>query len=292
MKQPSVCIFTALWAVFFASSTWSFSAERKMSEEDLLARHLDSLGTQDARSARTSLAAKGEALFRILVGGTGQLPGQALFQSEGEKLSLLILFGFGEYHSEKFVYDGKDVETAFMTPGTKSPAGEFLFSYKEILKEGLLGGVLSPGWALSALEEKKAKIKNKGIEKIDETELFEVEYRMRKSVRGLDIALFFDPETLQHVRSEYKVRVSSGMGPFPGVPSAGSTGQAMGRDTRLKLEEIFGGFKQVDGLTVPTQWTLRSTTETNQGTTLWEWQLNFNEFQSNGPLSEDAFSVQ
>ena len=60
--------------------------------EDLVAHHLDSLGTAAAREANKSRVVQGTARFKLLVGGGGQLEGKSAVVSQERKLNVLLKF--------------------------------------------------------------------------------------------------------------------------------------------------------------------------------------------------------
>src|SRR5229473_4513519 len=73
--------------------------------EDVVARHLDSLGTAAARGANKSRVIQGTAKFKMLVGGGGQLEGKRAVVSEERKLNIMMKFP-NDYKGEQFISDG------------------------------------------------------------------------------------------------------------------------------------------------------------------------------------------
>src|SRR6266446_4841994 len=73
--------------------------------EDVVARHLDSLGTAAARGANKSRVIQGTAKFKMLVGGGGQLEGKGAVVSSERKLNIMMKFP-NDYKGEQFISDG------------------------------------------------------------------------------------------------------------------------------------------------------------------------------------------
>lgn len=114
--------------------------------EDLVAHHLDSLGTAAAREANKSRVVQGTARFKLLVGGGGQLEGKSAVVSQERKLNVLLKFP-NDYKGEQFISDGdKSYIAATTSNHRRSTLGEFVMSQPVILQDGLLGvSSLPPG---------------------------------------------------------------------------------------------------------------------------------------------------
>ncbi len=259
----------------------------KLSEADLVNSHRQAMG---AVEARRSVVAKGICQLTILAGGSGQMQGPAAFYSEGERTLTVIEFGHGNYNGERFGFDGSKPLVAYMVPGSRSSLGEFLFSYQELLRHGLVGGGLSTAWPLLAGDlSRKGRLRNEGTREVDGQTLIKAEFRPRKATADLNVDFYFDPETYRLARSEYRVRIPASLGTRPD----GTAGRPSGRDTQLKLEERFSQYREVEGVQVPTEWVLRMTTEDpGRGTSLWEWKLLFNEVAINQPVDPSVFSLR
>ncbi len=119
--------------------------------EDIVARHLDSIGTSAARAASKTRVLQGPAEFKIRVGGGGTgVPGKSGLVSEGRKSVLMVKLSNGDYRGEQFVTDGDKVYiAATRADHLRSAFGEFVHSQDEIVREGLMGGTLTTAWALA-----------------------------------------------------------------------------------------------------------------------------------------------
>ena len=224
---------------------------------DFVKQHLNSIGTEQTRAAVKSRAVKGQLQFSLVNGAGGNQEGKEVFISEGDKSVTLLKLPNPGYHGERFVCDGKKVEIAFVRPGVYSSFGSFVRTHSEILTEGLLGGALSTGWALTRVEENNAKLQDRGVKKINGRELHRVQYLPAKN-SDLEIMLYFDPQTARHLMTTYSLTIN---------PQMGSTVVANAKQdlTRYYLEERFDDFNGTDGVQLPGRWTLQFTTEIPAG---------------------------
>lgn len=255
--------------------------------EELIKRHLESLGTPTALAAVQSHLVQGAATYKMLVGGSGQLRGKAVFVSQGRKTHLLLKVNTVEYRGEQFICDGEKTSIAgTYSDKSRSDLGEFLRSQDVMLRDGFLGGTLSTAWPLLNEESWKGRVSYEGIKKVDGRELHALHYRPRKS-GDLDIMLYFDPETFRHVMTAYKASIVAGIG------LQGETSSADRQETRYRIEERFSDFHSVDGLTMPLQYELHFTQELANGfTKSVEWDIAVSQIQNNIPLDPMNFEVK
>ena len=236
----------------------SSAAKEEMSVEDLVKRHLNSIGADQVRAAVTSLADEGALQFRVLNGGSGSEDGKLVFISEGDKFVSLLKLPNPNYHGERFVSDGKKTVIAQMKPGVYSTLGQFVLVHNEILTDGLWGGTLSTGWALAHLDRNHGKLKYQGLKKVNGRELHRMDYAPKHS--DLQIQLYFESETFRHVLTVYELTIK---------PQIGLTERetAQQQETHYRLEERFADFKTIDNLTLPEKWTVQFTSEVPEGRT-------------------------
>ena len=255
--------------------------------EDVVAKHLDSIGTAQARAAIKSRVVQGGTTYRLLVGGSGAIDGRFVFASEGKKSDFLFKINANGYLGEQFICDGNKTSVAGTYPDKhRSEFGVFVLSQDVILRENLLGGVWSSGWALLDVEGRKAKLHYEGTKKIDGRELIAIRYQPKKST-DMVIFLYFDPQTYQHVMSSYKVTIGSGIG------EGGETTSAQKQQTRYQIEERFSDFQAKDGLTLPTHYDLRYTLELDNGfTKLVEWEVKAGDIMNNQSIDPRSFEVK
>jgi hypothetical protein len=229
----------------------------KLKPEELVALHLDSIGPLAARESRKSCQAVGEGRLAVLAGREIQkrmMVGRSTFISEGINYRSSLRFPVSDYPKEELAYDGKKTYVSQLNPGQRSLTGQFLYQYESLLKEGLIGGSLSTAWPLLDLEHRKPKLKYEGLKEQFGHKLHSLQYRIRRGGGGVQINLFFDPESYRHLATIYRIRISDPMASSPETaPRKGST--------KYTLEERFGDFRIVDGLTIPFGWKVRFVTQ-------------------------------
>ncbi|MGH9501384.1 MAG: hypothetical protein ACRD20_00890 [Terriglobales bacterium] len=277
-----------------------------MKPEDVVARHLDSIGTAEARAAAKTRIVQGSALFKILVGGGGELQGTSALVSEGRKSVLMVKFNNGDYRGEQFVTDGEKVSEAATTANHKwSDFGVFVRSQDQIVREGLLGGELTTAWALLNLAENKAKLTFDGEKKVDGRPAYQLTYHSKKRDE-LTVHLYFDPQTFQHIMTTYAITLASGLAAFSpsisdqagltntsGAGGADVTQSSKQKETRYTIEERFSDFKTNERLTLPKKYSIHFTEELQNGTTkVFEWDLTTEEISNNHPLDARNFQVK
>jgi len=229
------------------------------SPEQLIAEHLKSIGDPAKLSQVKSITFTGNATVNFLLGMSGyqNQRGTSTLISQGPKMCIIMNFpDVNNYPGEHFAYDGKTVTVANFRLGQMSPIADFINSYNKIVKNGILGGVLSNAWPLLDTKRNKATMKV-GKAKVDGVDLYELEYRPKDFHGDMKIRLYFDPETYRHVLTEYKVKTSNdvtmGFNPPPGTEMGiGLTAS----DTYYVLTEKFGDFRKVGDLTLPHIYTL------------------------------------
>ena len=257
---------------------------QKLTADQLVQRHVESLGSGEALARRQSFVMMGTCKHEILLGGRANMDGKAQLVSRGNGVNFLIDFARADYNGEQFITDGKKATTAFSVPGTRFPLSDFLFAQKAILREGLFGGALTMAWPLLKVEEKKPILKLKGSKKIDGRELHQLDYRIRKRGGDARIRMFFSPEDFSHVLTTYEVKISAQLGASP-EQSAGQ------RVSRFKLEERFSDFRDFGGLQLPATWVVQIATQGTGSTSLWQWTMKFDQSSDSQEVPDSFFVV-
>ncbi len=280
--------------------TWEASAQ-KLKPEQLIALHLEALGQNLARQSRI---AQGRGSLDIRVGGTGQMIGPALWVSQGRKIRSSIKFGHVQYGEELLVYDGETVDVGHITPGIRSQLGQSLWShFKSLLPEGLYGGVLSTEWALLGVAERRPKLKYKGLKKFEDKKVHQLEYKPREGV-GYRIALYFEPETYNHVVSSYRMTLPGGrirpinnLGRGPGSTPPRSPGDGPTEDfpesrDRITVVERFGDFKEIDGLELPHTYRVTVNFDQFRGSFVGHWEMKFDRITHDREIDPKVFAIK
>ncbi|HEY2971585.1 MAG TPA: hypothetical protein VGJ48_03660 [Pyrinomonadaceae bacterium] len=261
----------------------SLSASDKMTPEELVARHLESIGTAKARASVTSRIIAGNSLVIFRTPPPGQATGRAVLASEGPKSLIGMSFPSPVYPREQLGFNGNSFMAAFVTPGVRSSLGSFLMTHSLVFKQGLMGGTLSSAWPLLNLSAHNPHLEYAGIKKIDNQMLHELKYLPRGG-SDLQISLFFNQETFQHVRAEYNRVIAAPTGDRGFL-------SARGRESRYKMVEEFSEFKQEGGLTLPHTYKIKLTVDTESGAFLAEWEITLTQFTFNERLDPNSFSI-
>lgn len=272
-------------SVFFVCLFFSTSAfAQKMKAEDVLAKHLESIGTAEARASTKTQIVVGDALVKFISPRNTDVQGRIVLASAAEKNFLGMSLNAIEYPQEKFSFDGKNAKVGFIKDGFRSKLGNFVVANDLLLEESLLGGTLSTSWALLDVAAKKPKLSFDGTKKIDGKEVYVLGYSA-KGGGDVEIKLYFDKETFRHVRTEYKRTSSAAIGLRPEQSSGFS-------ESRLKITEDFSDFKAEKGLTLPHSYRLLYSTIGQNGTTEIQWNFNLTEFSFNQNLAPNTFVVE
>ena len=270
------------------------------SPEELVAEHLTAIGVPDAMSQVKSMVFAGTSEVNFILGMSGNMTGTSTIVSEGPNMGVVMRFQDINYPGEYFAHDGRNVSVGDIKPGLKSPIADFIYRYNKVMKNGMLGGVLSRAWPLLDIKGNKPRSMKVRTTKVEGTELYELEYRPRDDHGDMKIRLFFDPETYRHVRTEYKVTthddVTGGAGASP-FTNGGIRDMAIA-DVRgesfYTLTETFGDFKKIDELTLPYSYSLEYMIDgNNQSGFIAKWNINALEIGLNVPnIDPEIFKVK
>ena len=271
------------WLVFFIPACGVNVVAQKLTAPEVVAKHLASIGTANARTAVKSriIAGGSQVIFRTEP--AGQAIGKAVLASEGSKSLLGMSFPSPVYPREQFGFNGNTFIAAFVTPGVRSVLGSFLMTNDAIFKQGLMSGALSSDWALLDMRSRHAKVEYAGTKKIDDRSVHELKY-FPSNGSDLRISLFFEPETFRHVRTEYE-RI------IPAQMDTRSLTNVQTRESRYKLIEEFSLFRQEGGLMLPHIYTIKLSVDTQGGTFLADWTLKFTQFTFNEKIDPNSFSI-
>ncbi|MBK6723190.1 MAG: hypothetical protein IPO41_04090 [Acidobacteria bacterium] len=263
-------------AAFAASVT-----AQDLKPDEIIAKHLDSIGKKEARESLKTLMAVGTSEFEsripLVKGG-----GKAIVVSDPGNLFFIISLNSKEYPFEKIGHFNGKTSLPFISAGNRSLLGTFLKEHDKILSSGLFTGSMSLRWFLADADRHGARLKSAGMKTVDGKKLHALDCFLSGS--GSDdfkVRLYFD-DTFRHVRTEYKREVVRGQGTF---------GQANQQaNARVELTEVFSDFKTVADLTLP--YTYRVTFSSNSNSTTNEnmWGVNVTEYYLNQKLQPDFFT--
>ncbi|HJQ71240.1 MAG TPA: hypothetical protein VKA70_19845 [Blastocatellia bacterium] len=260
------------------------SDKEKLKPEEVIAKHLEALGAAEARAAAGNRVITGTAVVTFRQGGKGQLQGSARVVSESQKSLISMAFDSIDYPHEKLGFDGTKFTVSQVRPGVRTILGRYLLTNEWVFKEGLIGGALSSAWPLADIAAKNAKVQYDGIKKVNNRQLHQLKYSPKKGT-SLKATIFFDPETFQHVRSQYQQTLD------PTV-AAGRPGESVGQEeTKVNIVEEFSDFKAEAGLNLPHTYKLTLEIVGPSGSLLYEWVLTFQKFSFTEPIDAKEFNV-
>lgn len=195
-----------------------------------------------------------------------------------------------DYSTDKFSYNGKDVKTNYIRPGVRSVLSGFIYSYPELLKEGLLGGTLLSSWSLLNTDERKPKLSFDGTKNIDGKETYVLSYSP-KGASDLTIKMYFDTNSYQHVRTQYSRIIAARQGSTVDS-SAGESSD------RFSVVEDFSDYKDLGGLNLPSSYKLSYSYSSNAALQASrnanreiEWTFKVTNYSYNQPLDANTFDI-
>lgn len=282
MRRISFLILLAIVGLLVASATPRLSVAEKLKPEDIVARHLESIGTAKVRESIKTRIFSGVSQVVFHIAPTGMAVGKAVLASEDTKNLIGMSFPSPVYPREQLGFNGDSFVAAFVTPGVRSPLGAFLMTHNLIFKEGLMGGALSSAWPLWDAK-RSPKLEYAGTKRINAQTLEELRY-VPHSGSDLKVSLFFDHETFRHVRTEYERTIAAPTGDRSYI--AGVT-----REIRYKMVEEFSDFKPEAGLTLPHLYKINLYVDSPNGTSQTEWTVKLNQFTFNEKIDPSSFSI-
>lgn len=258
--------------------------DNKLAPAEVVAKHLESIGSAEARARVNGIMIKGTCVVTIRLGGKGQVDGQAIMASQGSLNLINMTFDSPAYPGDSLKFDGKKFTASQFKPGARTAFGAFFVQYDIIFKEGLIGGVLSTAWPLLDLKQKNPKLEYAGLKTIGGKQLHALKYTPRKG-SDLKIALFFDSETFQHVRTEYEQTIYTSDQQRIGTGSTQRSSNA-----RISVVEEFSDFKPESGLNLPHTYKFELSVESETRPALVDWVFNLTSFKFNEPMDAKEFS--
>jgi hypothetical protein len=266
--------------VSLALAAPALAKEPKLTPEQLVAKHLEALGSAEDRASAATHLAEGSVALKVLIGGAGNLQGRVQLASEAESFRAVLGFDAPDYGGESWAFLGDRAQVGLMyVGGQRSPIGAFLSENDDALREGLLGGVLSTRWPLQAAGVRGAKLKYDGLKKVEGKQLHALVYGPAKRQNTMRITLYFEPESFRHVRTTYSLSQAP-------PQSFDITQSSQQSDSRFELEESFDGFEEVDGLRLPKLWAVRYSRQGDRvRPSLWRFEVAFDRIQGSARLA-------
>lgn len=277
--------FFALLSV--ACSIYSVSAQ-EMTADQVIARHRAAIASKEKLTNVKNQMVLGDAKFTFK-GSATVLNGKVLILSEGDKNLWGMTFNSIEYPQDRYAFDGKEVKIGRPNPSARSLLGEFLYNNRVLLKDGLMGGVLSSSWALLD-DAPRAKITYDGRKVVNGQSTHVLEYSP-KGGSGATIKMYFDEKTLHHVRTEYTVVQAASQGAT--IDSSASRTAIIHRVT-----EDFSDFMKAGDLVLPKTYKITfarsgsaSLATSNTANRDAEWEFTVTNVNFNQALEANSFNI-
>ncbi|MFB3812936.1 MAG: hypothetical protein ACE14L_02405 [Terriglobales bacterium] len=287
MKRASLAVAGLL---LLGLSLPLYAGEPSMTLEQLVQKHLASIGAPEARAAVKTRVAQGTSKWEVLSGGVGNVEGKATLVSEGRKVREVLRFSANDYRGEDLISDGEKLHvskglTTNLAPNDpkRSLLGEFLYNEAALLREGIFTGTLGTAWPLLDAKYGSAKLSYEGVKKIDGRELHEVKFVPKKR-SDADIHLYFDQD-FRHVLTVATMMID------PRILSGGLIQTVRQQPIRYRLEERFEDFQMVDGLTLPTTSEVKFSAE-GYASSLMRYTTHFTNIQHNLNLDPSTFRIK
>jgi hypothetical protein len=262
MTLQKLILFTGLLLAVVSSGPTCLAQEtKKLTPDEVIASHLDSIASAEARSAFKSLVAQGTVEVTIRVGGGGKGKGGAVMASQGPMSLIGFIFG-QDASNEKLAFNGKKLTLGVLRPGLRSP-----FS----------------AWPFFDANERKGKLRSLGTKNLKDRKAYVLGYEPRNS-GNLDIKLYFDAETFQHLRTDYQQEFVA-----PTVTNPDKAARQKG--TRFKITEEFSDFRREVSVTLPHTYKIQFTIETENHPLLQDWVVTLNQFVLNKTLDAKQFDL-
>lgn len=272
-----------MFAVIFGNGSYVIQANDKLSPEEVVEKHLESIGNKEKRASIKDKVVAASVIYNLIAPRKATAIGKAVFASSTEKSLFGMSLSIPNYPSEKIAFNGKTVVVTDVIPGTRSLLGEFMRSYDEIVSEGLFNGVLGSNWALLNFTGRKPSLSYKGIKKINGIEAHSISYTPKKRV-DIEITLYFDTANFHHIRTEYSKLIAAAQG--------GSIDSSAGQSAnRYRLTEDFEDFQTVSGLTIPAKYTMHYTHYASAVVSEAEWEFKVNNISYNQNLTDEIFKI-
>src|SRR5438552_1169622 len=176
--KPSIAISCAVLTFVSAVAIAPLmrAKDEKLKPEQVIAKHLDSIGPAAKLKDIKNRIISGTAHVEIHVNGQANLTGQGNIVSEGNSIRIGFTFPALDYPGEQLSFDGEKIGVAQVKPGIRSPLGQFIYENDVLLKEGFLFGSLSTSWALLNTAARQPKLDLSGPKKVNGRSLYELKY--------------------------------------------------------------------------------------------------------------------
>jgi len=251
---------------------------QKLSPEDIISKHVASIGTPETLAKAKGRLAIGTSEF-ITRSPRVTTSGRVVIASDGVDFAFHATFDTQNYRMERIGLFTNKVSIPFLKEGYRSPLGGFLFLNDTALTDRLFCGPLLSTWHLFNVSTMQGKFETEGKKKVKDRDTWVVRYVPKSGMRdGSSIKFYFDSETFRLVRSVYYItEADKGFYPINTNGDRGNGGtpltSAMGQSSHV-LTEDFDDYKVVNGLTLPHKYSIDLILNGANGTNNFKWNFN------------------
>ena len=267
-------------------------ADDKLTPDELVAKHLESIGTAEARARVNGTKIKGDATVTVKLCGEGQVDGQVLMASHDAANLINMNFAMDAYPHEAMRYDGKKLTVSQLRPGARTCLANFFLTHDVMFKEGLVGGVLSESWSLLNVQERNPKLEYGGLKKVGDKEVHVLKYNPRKG-SDLKIVLYFDAVNFRHVRTDYSrtIYATEQRRIAPGGPNLPPAQNQQASAARIEAREEFEDFKTEAGLNLPHTYKFHLSIQSETRPAIVDWVFSLKEYAFTLPADAAEFVI-
>lgn len=256
---------------------------QKLTADEIVAKHLEAIGTATARDFNKNTSIVGEVFFELGSTRAYTATGKAVYANDGNKVLFALTLPSVKYPMEKVIFDGKSINVAFINAGARSDLGQFIQTNDGMIKEGLFGGIYAKSWILTDVAGRKVRITLDGSKKIDGRDNWVLSVEPKRQL-GLSAKVFIDKETFRHVRTEYSHVLPARIGRTPETSSAQS-------ESYENLVEEFADFKVENGLMLPRFYKISLYLQLNGALREYRYTFKFKEYYYNQKLDPATFMI-
>lgn len=297
-------IFTVSVIVCLAGSALCVTPAASLQE--LIEKHMASIGTPEARTAAKNRVAQGTARYEVTTGGAGHIDGQCTVLSEAKNAREVWRFNTTNYRGEDLQTDGNKVQVSKGTYVSNVPneprrsvLGDFLYNEAALLREGIFFGTIGVNWPLLDAKYNSAKLSYEGVKTINGQQLHEVKYTPKKK-SDAEVKLYFD-EQFHHVLTIATMTVdprllSGATGDSQDFMNRGSSSgegfaNSQQQSVRYRMEQRFDDFQKSGDLMLPTHENVKFSAE-GYATTLVNYDVKMTTVNSNVGLDPKNFQIK
>lgn len=271
------CVFTTI----FSLPLWA--QKQKLSPEEIIAKHLESIGKRDlvTASQRRMVMAGSEFLIRT---NSAKANGRAVLASDGSDMAFFSTFNMRDYSMERIGVFSNKIEIPFVTPGRRSTLGAWLTAYDRTLNDRIFGGVIFSTWLFLRSQNEWGEMKTEGKKRIGDRDAWVISYSPKKPLTGSSssIKLYFDAENFHHLRTVYRQgETESGFYDTGSRSNQGSVSDwgANMASNGSTLTEDFADYREDIGLMLPHKYTVVLNIDSASGTHEFRYDLNIEEYR-------------